>query len=58
MDAREKNKNSHALVLLKEAGLKSNLKKIELKAKKCPRSQDIKSQNRTDRTPSRRRRWK
>lgn len=62
MNAREKKKkktnNSHALVLKKKAGEKSSLKKIELKAKKRPRSRDIKSQNRTDRTPSRRRRWK
>jgi hypothetical protein len=36
-------KNSHALVLKKEAGLKNSLKQIELGAKKCPRSRDIKS---------------
>jgi hypothetical protein len=34
-------------VLKKEAGLKNSLKQIELGAKKCPRSRDIKSQNRT-----------
>lgn len=57
MNAWEKrNKNIHALVLKEDAKLKSSLEKFELKAKKCPRSPDIKSQNRTDRTPSRRRR--
>jgi hypothetical protein len=58
MHEREEKKNSHALVLKKEAGLKNSLKQIELGAKKCPRSRDIKSQNRTDKTPSHRRRWK
>jgi hypothetical protein len=38
MDARKKNKNGHALISKKEAGLGSSLKKIELKVKKCPKS--------------------